>query len=79
MQKYGKLSLNYHEIPTSVSLVVIFTGFTSYLQMSSWVVKCLDPFRKAECKLGRINNTEDFKHLARKVGTVKIVVKAANV
>ena len=40
------------------------------LQMSTWVVKCLDPFRKADCKLGRIASTEDFKHLARKVSTV---------
>ena len=35
--------------------------------MSTWVVKCLDPFRKADCKLGRIATTDDFKHLARKV------------
>lgn len=36
-------------------------------QMSQFIVQCLNPFRKPDCKLGRISNTEDFKHLARKV------------
>ena len=36
-------------------------------KMSEYVVSCLNPFRKPECKLGRINTTEDFKHLARKL------------
>ncbi|XP_064647183.1 uncharacterized protein LOC135500005 isoform X2 [Lineus longissimus] len=36
-------------------------------KMSSYIVHCLNPFRKPECKLGRISTTEDFKHLARKL------------
>lgn len=35
--------------------------------MSQFIVQCLNPYRKPDCKLGRISNTEDFKHLARKV------------
>jgi histone-lysine N-methyltransferase SETD2 len=35
--------------------------------MSSYIVHCLNPFRKPECKIGRISTTEDFKHLARKL------------
>uniref|UniRef100_A0A674BV90 [histone H3]-lysine(36) N-trimethyltransferase n=1 Tax=Salmo trutta TaxID=8032 RepID=A0A674BV90_SALTR len=36
-------------------------------EMSQFIVTCLNPFRKPDCKLGRIVNTEDFKHLARKL------------
>ncbi|XP_062602613.1 microtubule-associated protein futsch-like [Saccostrea cucullata] len=36
-------------------------------QMSSYIVVCLNPFRKPDCKAGRISSTEDFKHLARKL------------
>lgn len=36
-------------------------------KMSSWIVLCLNPFRKPDCKLGRVSSTEDFKHLARKL------------
>ena len=35
-------------------------------EMSKVVVKILDPYRKAGVK-GHIGNTEDFKHLAKKV------------
>lgn len=35
--------------------------------MSSYIVVCLNPFRKPDCKMGRITSTEDFKHLARKL------------
>lgn len=35
--------------------------------MASVMVGILNPYRKPECKEGRITNTEDFKHLARKV------------
>lgn len=35
--------------------------------MSQFIVQCLNPYRKPDCKLGRISNTDDFKHLARKV------------
>lgn len=35
--------------------------------MSQFIVQCLNPYRKPDCKLGRIVNTEDFKHLARKL------------
>lgn len=36
-------------------------------QMSQFIVQCLNPYRKPDCKVGRITTTEDFKHLARKV------------
>ncbi|XP_065297716.2 histone-lysine N-methyltransferase SETD2 isoform X1 [Dermacentor albipictus] len=36
-------------------------------RISSHIVHCLNPFRKPDCKLGRIQSTEDFKHLARKL------------
>lgn len=39
----------------------------SHLQMSQFIVQCLNPYRKPDCKVGRITTTEDFKHLARKV------------
>ncbi|XP_075444214.1 histone-lysine N-methyltransferase SETD2 isoform X3 [Ascaphus truei] len=36
-------------------------------EMSQFIVQCLNPYRKPDCKIGRINTTEDFKHLARKL------------
>uniref|UniRef100_A0A671M4E1 [histone H3]-lysine(36) N-trimethyltransferase n=1 Tax=Sinocyclocheilus anshuiensis TaxID=1608454 RepID=A0A671M4E1_9TELE len=36
-------------------------------EMSQFIVQCLNPYRKPDCMLGRISNTEDFKHLARKL------------
>lgn len=36
--------------------------------MASVIVQNLNAYRKPDCKMGRITNTEDFKHLARKVG-----------
>ena len=38
--------------------------------MSSYIVVCLNPYRKPDCKLGRIVSTDDFKHLARKVSSL---------
>lgn len=35
--------------------------------MATVVVSVLNGYRKSDCKEGRITNTEDFKHLARKV------------
>lgn len=35
--------------------------------MASVMVSILNHYRKPDCKEGRITNTEDFKHLARKV------------
>uniref|UniRef100_UPI00398F3474 histone-lysine N-methyltransferase SETD2 n=1 Tax=Pristiophorus japonicus TaxID=55135 RepID=UPI00398F3474 len=35
-------------------------------EISQFIVLCLNPYRKPDCKLGRIVATEDFKHLARK-------------
>lgn len=35
--------------------------------MAGVMVGILNAYRKPECKEGRITNTEDFKHLARKV------------
>ena len=36
-------------------------------EVSRVIVKVLDPFRKADATRGKIQNTEDFKHLAKKV------------
>ncbi|KAM4821601.1 histone-lysine N-methyltransferase SETD2 [Thomomys bottae] len=36
-------------------------------EMSQFIVQCLNPYRKPDCKAGRITTTEDFKHLARKL------------
>ncbi|KAF3425972.1 hypothetical protein E2986_11979 [Frieseomelitta varia] len=35
--------------------------------MANVMVHFLNPYRKNDCKQGRITNTEDFKHLARKL------------
>lgn len=35
--------------------------------MSSVIVQHLGPYRKDDCKIGRITKNDDFKHLARKV------------
>ncbi|XP_059963720.1 histone-lysine N-methyltransferase SETD2-like [Mesoplodon densirostris] len=34
-------------------------------EMSQFIVQCLNPYWKPDCKVGRITTTEDFKHLAR--------------
>ena len=39
------------------------------INMANVMVHFLNPYRKNDCKQGRITNTEDFKHLARKVKT----------
>lgn len=36
-------------------------------QVSNHVIKYLSAYRKPDCKVGKITNNEDFKHLARKV------------
>ncbi|GFT66795.1 histone-lysine N-methyltransferase SETD2 [Nephila pilipes] len=36
-------------------------------KMSSYIVHCLNAYRKPDCKVGRIVNNEDFKYLARKL------------
>lgn len=40
--------------------------------MAVVMVSILNTYRKPDCKEGRITNTEDFKHLARKVCLIKI-------
>lgn len=37
------------------------------LNMAGVIVHYLNAYRKPDCKFGKITNTEDFKHLARKV------------
>lgn len=37
------------------------------MKISSVIVSILNPYRRPDCKLGRITCTDDFKHLARKV------------
>lgn len=41
--------------------------------MAGIMVNILNAYRKPDCKLGRIQNTEDFKHLARKVLDIIII------
>ncbi|KAI5244375.1 Histone-Lysine N-Methyltransferase Setd2 [Manis pentadactyla] len=36
-------------------------------EMSQFIVRFLNPYRKPDCKVGRITTTEDFKRLARKL------------
>ncbi|CAM9334197.1 unnamed protein product [Lampetra fluviatilis] len=36
-------------------------------ELSQLIVHCLNAFRKPDCKIGKITNTEDFKYLARKL------------
>lgn len=36
-------------------------------KMANIMVHILGPYKKMECKTGRITNTDDFKHLAKKV------------
>ncbi|XP_054016844.1 histone-lysine N-methyltransferase SETD2 [Hylaeus anthracinus] len=40
---------------------------TFRINMANVMVHFLNPYRKNDCKQGRITNTEDFKHLARKL------------
>lgn len=42
--------------------------------MAGVMVNILNAYRKPDCKLGRIQNTEDFKHLARKVRLNSLVL-----
>ncbi|KAI5172227.1 Histone-Lysine N-Methyltransferase Setd2 [Manis pentadactyla] len=36
-------------------------------EMSQFIVQCLNPYWKPDCKVGRITTTEDLRHLARKL------------
>jgi len=36
-------------------------------RLANTIVGVLNPYRKSDCRQGRINNNEDFKYLARKV------------
>ncbi|XP_031779694.1 histone-lysine N-methyltransferase SETD2 isoform X1 [Nasonia vitripennis] len=40
---------------------------TFRINMANVMVHFLNPYRKSDCKQGRITNTDDFKHLARKL------------
>ncbi|NWS68958.1 SETD2 methyltransferase, partial [Crotophaga sulcirostris] len=35
--------------------------------ISQFIVQCLNPYYKPDCKVGRITTSEDFKQLARKL------------
>lgn len=43
------------------------------IHLSSFVVKCLGPYNRRECKRGRITNSDDFKYLARKVSLLPFI------
>lgn len=57
---------------------------TFRINMANVMVHFLNPYRKNDCKQGRITNTEDFKHLARKVYqeilllTIKLIYRIAH-
>ncbi|XP_012274643.1 probable histone-lysine N-methyltransferase CG1716 [Orussus abietinus] len=51
--------------PTSTSERKIKDTFR--INMANVMVHFLNPYRKSDCKQGRITNTDDFKHLARKL------------
>lgn len=53
------------EMTDSESAKKIKESFRS--SMAVVMVSILNAYRKPDCKEGRITNTEDFKHLARKV------------
>ncbi|ELU11299.1 hypothetical protein CAPTEDRAFT_160468 [Capitella teleta] len=36
-------------------------------KIAKYIITCLGPYRKPDCKMGRISTTEEFKHLARKI------------
>ncbi|GFS70950.1 histone-lysine N-methyltransferase SETD2 [Nephila pilipes] len=36
-------------------------------KMSSFVVQCLNPYHRDDCRVGKITSNEDFKYLARKL------------
>ncbi|GFQ81316.1 histone-lysine N-methyltransferase SETD2 [Trichonephila clavata] len=36
-------------------------------KMSSFVVQCLNPYHREDCRVGKITSSEDFKYLARKL------------
>jgi len=40
------------------------------MKISSVIVQILNPYRRPDCRIGRISCTEDFKHLARKVSSL---------
>ncbi|NXQ99016.1 SETD2 methyltransferase, partial [Sagittarius serpentarius] len=35
--------------------------------LSQFIVQCLNPYHKPDCKVGRLATTKDFKHLAREL------------
>lgn len=39
-------------------------------KMSSFVVQCLNPYHREDCRVGKITSNDDFKHLARKVSKI---------
>lgn len=55
------------DVKLKTTLIYLLKSSLCVTQMSQFIVQCLNPYRKPDCKSGRISNTEDFKHLARKV------------
>ncbi|GIX75838.1 histone-lysine N-methyltransferase SETD2 [Caerostris extrusa] len=35
--------------------------------MSAFVVQCLNPYHRDDCRVGKVTSNDDFKHLARKL------------
>jgi len=47
--------------------LIVISCLFSGRQIARHIVTCLGPYRRPDCEQGRINTTNDFKRLARKV------------
>lgn len=68
-KSHSRHSLNKLQLPSSDLSTMSERKIkdTFRINMANVMVHFLNPYRKNDCKQGRITNTEDFKHLARKV------------
>ncbi|XP_003492853.1 probable histone-lysine N-methyltransferase CG1716 isoform X1 [Bombus impatiens] len=68
-KSHSRHSLNKLQLPSSDLSTMSERKIkdTFRINMANVMVHFLNPYRKNDCKQGRITNTEDFKHLARKL------------
>ncbi|XP_003251435.2 histone-lysine N-methyltransferase SETD2 isoform X1 [Apis mellifera] len=68
-KSHSRHNLNKIQLPTSDLSTMSERKIkdTFRINMANVMVHFLNPYRKNDCKQGRITNTEDFKHLARKL------------
>lgn len=79
-KSHSRHNLNKIQLPTSDLSTMSERKIkdTFRINMANVMVHFLNPYRKNDCKQGRITNTEDFKHLARKVRLYKKTVLIKN-